>query len=81
MFLAFPPLAQISLFIGHKWIKGFAIIAHPLTFLTQKSECKFFFDDEAQKAQVKLKNLVLTALVLIKVDYDLAKPFSLDKIL
>ena len=66
--------------VGRKWIKGFAIIARPLTFLTQKSEREFFFDDEARKAQAELKKLVSTAPVLIKVNYDLAKPFSsLDK--
>ena len=62
--------------VGYKWIKGFAIIAYLLIFLTQKSEHEFFFDDEAQKAQAELKKLVLTAPVLIKVNYNLVKPFS-----
>jgi hypothetical protein len=59
--------------VGRKWIKNFSVIAKPLTFLTRLTEKEFYFDDSAQEAMNKLKELVSTAPVLVRLDYNLAK--------
>ena len=63
--------------VGRKWIHGFSLIAKPLTLLTKTAvQWQFFFSKEAEDAQNKLKCLVLTAPVLVKLDYDAAKLLS-----
>lgn len=62
--------------VGRKWIKSFSLIAKPLTLLTRGSESEFFFGDDAREAQQRLKNLMSTAPVLVKLDYDAAKLIS-----
>ena len=60
--------------VGRRWIHGFSLIAKPLTLLTRIAvQREFYFSPEAQEAQNKLKQLVSTAPVLIKLDYDAAK--------
>lgn len=59
--------------VGRKWIKGFSLIAKPLTSLLRGTEREFVFGPEQQEAQDKLKDLVSKAPVLTKVKYDLAK--------
>ena len=60
--------------VGRRWIRGFSLIAKPLTLLTRIAvQREFYFSPEAQEAQNKLKKLVSTAPVLIKLDYDAAK--------
>jgi hypothetical protein len=59
--------------VGRKWIKGFSIIAKPLTLLTRGTEREFLFDEEAQEAQEKLKALVSTAPVLVRLNYEAAR--------
>ncbi|RDB15232.1 Retrovirus-related Pol polyprotein from transposon 17.6 [Hypsizygus marmoreus] len=62
--------------VGRKWIKGFSLIAKPLTLLTRNSDTDFFFDDNALTAMNSLKKLVSSAPVLVKIDYDAAKLIS-----
>ena len=59
--------------IGRKWIKGFSLIAKPLMLLTCGPEREFFFDGDAREAQEKLKELVASAPVLVRLDYEIAK--------
>src|SRR6202035_502529 len=75
------PLANVSevrqflgtVGVGRKWIKGFAIVAKPLTSLLRGSDADFLFDEEALDSQTRLKELATTAPVLSIVDYALAK--------
>ena len=63
--------------VGRKWIKGFSLIAKPLTQLTRLAvQREFYFSPEAEKAQKELKRLISTAPVLVKLDYELAKKMS-----
>ena len=60
--------------VGLKWIKGFSLIAKPLTQLTRIAvQREFHFSSEAEAAQKELKCLISTAPVLVKLDYDAAK--------
>jgi hypothetical protein len=59
--------------VGRKWIKGFSVIAKPLTQLTRGSDREFLFNNEALEAQEKLKELVSKAPILVCLNYDLAK--------
>jgi len=63
--------------VGRKWIRGFSLIAKPLTLLTRIAvQRQFFFSKEAEAAQNELKRLVSSAPVLIKLDYEAAKLLS-----
>jgi hypothetical protein len=63
--------------VGRKWIRGFSLIAKPLTQLTRLAvQREFYFSPEAEAAQNELKRLISTAPVLIKLDYDAAKQMS-----
>jgi hypothetical protein len=59
--------------VGRKWIKGFSLIVKPLTLLTQLTGEEFFFNTEARKAQQKIKDLITTSPVLVRLDYEKAK--------
>jgi len=60
--------------VGRKWIRGFSLIAKPLTLLTKiVVQWKFVFSKEAEVAQNELKRLISMAPVLIKLDYEAAK--------
>jgi len=60
--------------VGGKWICGFSLISKPLTLLTKTAvQQQFFFSKEAEDTQNELKHLVLTAPVLVKLDYEVAK--------
>ena len=60
--------------VGRKWIRGFSLIAKPLTLLTRLAvQREFYFSPEAEAAQTELKRLISTAPVLTKLDYDAAK--------
>jgi len=60
--------------IGRRWIHGFSLISKPLMLLTRIAvQSEFYFSPKAQEAQNKLKHLISTAPVLIKLDYDAAK--------
>ena len=58
---------------GRKWIKGFALIAKPLTLLMKHSDHDFEFTDKAIEAIDCLKNMATTTPVLISIDYRQAK--------
>lgn len=63
--------------VGQKWIRGFSLIAKPLTLLTRLAvQRQFFFSKEAEAAQNELKHLVSSAPVLIKLNYEAAKLLS-----
>jgi hypothetical protein len=59
--------------VGRKWIRNFSLIAKPLTLLTRISKKDFYFDDAAREAMEKMKGLVSTAPVLVRIDYEIAK--------
>ena len=60
--------------VGRKWIRGFSLIAKPLTQLTRLAvQREFYFSSEAEAAQKELKRLISTAPVLVKLDYEAAK--------
>ena len=60
--------------VGRRWIRGFSLMAKPLTLLTRIAvQHEFYFSPKAQEAQNKLKKLVSMAPVLIKLNYDAAK--------
>jgi len=74
-------VSDVRLFLGTagvdcKWIHGFFLIAKLLTLLMQKSTSEFFFSQEACDAQQKLKDMLSTASILIKIDYDIVLWFS-----
>ncbi len=58
--------------VGRHWIKGFSLIAKPLTSLCRKSEDLFEFGLDAREAFATLKQLITTAPVLREVDYEAA---------
>ena len=63
--------------VGRKWIKGFSLIAKPLTQLTCISvQQEFYFSPETEAAQNELKHLISLAPVLVKLDYNSAKKMS-----
>jgi hypothetical protein len=63
--------------VGRKWIKGFSLIAKPLTQLTRLAvQREFYFSPEAEAAQKELKRLISIAPVLVKLDYESAKKLS-----
>lgn len=57
--------------VGRRWIKGFALIAKPLTFLL-RGNVDFYWTQETQYAMDALKKLVTTAPVLKVIDIDAA---------
>ena len=60
--------------VGRKWIRGFSLIAKPLTQLTRLAvQREFYFSPEAEAVQNELQRLVSTAPVLVKLDYEAAK--------
>ena len=59
--------------VGRRWIKGFSIIAKPLTSLCRKTDDAFVWTDAAEEAMRLLQRRVTDAPVLRPVDYDLAK--------
>ena len=59
--------------VGRRWIKGFSIIAKPLTILLRHMEGPFIITIEAIEALETLKYKLVKAPVLIKVNYSLAK--------
>ncbi|KAJ3474287.1 hypothetical protein NLI96_g12542 [Meripilus lineatus] len=59
--------------VGRKWIKGYSIIAKPLTSLCRKTDLPFEFGQEQKDAMDQLKQLVTSAPVLKKIDYHKAK--------
>ncbi|KAJ3489617.1 hypothetical protein NLJ89_g11516 [Agrocybe chaxingu] len=61
---------------GRKWIKGFAMIAKPLTQLTKISNIDFEFGPEALHAMEILKERATTAPVLVAIDYPAAKSIN-----
>ena len=63
-------------------VRGFSLIAKPLTLLTKIAvQHQFYFSKEAEAAQNELKRLVSLAPVLIKLDYKAAKLLlHLDKL-
>ena len=61
---------------GRKWIKGYSLIAKPLTSLLRGPETDFAFTEEARQAMETLKRLVTEAPVLISIDYQLAANVS-----
>jgi len=68
--------------VGRKWIRGFSLIAKPLTQLTCIAvQREFYFSPEAEAAQNELKCLISMAPVLVKLDYDAAKQMThLDRL-
>ena len=61
--------------IARRWIKGYAMIARPLTALTRK-DIVFAWSAEAQEAMNLLKHRITTAPVLRTIDYHKAKIIS-----
>lgn len=59
--------------VGRKWIRGFAMIAKPLTALCRKTDLPFEFGPNQRNAMDKLKKLITQAPVLRKIDYSIAK--------
>ena len=63
--------------VGRKWIRGFSLIAKPLTQLTRLAvQREFHFSPEAEAAQKELKHLISTAPVLVKLNYEAAKQMT-----
>jgi len=62
---------------GRRWIKGFALIAKPLTELTRASDAEFILTDEAKDAVDVLKKRLSSTPVLVKIDYQLARQVGL----
>lgn len=61
---------------GRRWIKGYALIAKPLTQLLRLTEAPFEFSIEALEAFELLKHKITRSPVLVKVDYKQAKLIS-----
>jgi hypothetical protein len=59
--------------VGRRWIKGFALIAKPMTSLLRGTVDVFIFPTEAIEAFEELKHRITRAPVLIKIDYAAAK--------
>ena len=72
-----PPCANVSevrgflgtIGCGRKWIKGFALIAKPLTLLMKHSDHDFEFTAEAMEAMDRLKHMATSMPILISIDY------------
>lgn len=65
--------------VGRRWIKGFSLIAKPLTLLIRKTnniDDVFIFPENAQKAMDQLKELIASPPVLRPVDYKAARQVS-----
>jgi hypothetical protein len=58
---------------GQKWIRGFSIIARPLTLLTRVTVVTFKFEEEEMEAFKMLKELIMAAPILIRIDYASVK--------
>ncbi len=79
--LDWPPpssVSEVRSFLGlaggeRKWIKGFAMIAKPLTVLLQATDGPFIVTIDAIQAQDELKHCISSPPILIKVDYAQAK--------
>lgn len=63
--------------VGRKWIKGFSLIAKPLTALTRSSNLDFEFGENEREAFETLKQRISEAPVLTAVDYEAAKHVTL----
>jgi hypothetical protein len=61
---------------GRRWIKGFSIIAKPLTVLLRVVTIEFQITDEAFQAQEILKQKITSAPVLVRLDYKAAKSIT-----
>ncbi|KAL1938197.1 hypothetical protein VTO73DRAFT_11841 [Trametes versicolor] len=59
--------------VGRRWIKGFSLVAKPLTLLCRSSEDVFVLPRDARDAIDALKDLVSSAPVLKAIDYDAAR--------
>ncbi|OJT10001.1 Retrovirus-related Pol polyprotein from transposon 17.6 [Trametes pubescens] len=59
--------------VGRRWIKGFSLIAKPLTVLCRHTDDLFVLTDDGRAAMDKLKALIASAPVLKAVDYDAAR--------
>ncbi|XP_069147089.1 uncharacterized mitochondrial protein AtMg00860-like [Solanum lycopersicum] len=75
-----PPISVIGVrsFLGHagfyqRFIKDISKIAHPLCKLLEK-ECKFYFDESCLKAFGELKEKLVSAPIIISLDWS--KPFE-----
>jgi hypothetical protein len=71
-------IAEVRSFLGlagggRRWIKGFALIAKPLTVLLRNPTTIFLITDEAIDAFEYLKKRMTRTPVLIRLDYILAK--------
>lgn len=58
--------------VGRKWVKGFSLIAKPLTLLCRKTDDEFTFGEDQKQAMDRLKELITKAPVLKTIDYDAA---------
>uniref|UniRef100_A0A0W0FG47 Putative polyprotein n=1 Tax=Moniliophthora roreri TaxID=221103 RepID=A0A0W0FG47_MONRR len=61
--------------VGRRWIRGFVLIAKPITLLLHKpddADTLFVFTGEAKEAMQELIHRVTTAPVLIWIDYEIA---------
>ncbi|KAL1937843.1 hypothetical protein VTO73DRAFT_12736 [Trametes versicolor] len=59
--------------VGRRWIKGFSLIAKPLTVLCRRTDDSFVLTDDGRVAMDELKTLVASAPVLKAIDYDAAR--------
>ncbi|KAF7334396.1 Retrovirus-related Pol polyprotein from transposon 17.6 [Mycena venus] len=71
-------VSDIQSFLGlaggsRRWIKGFALIAKPLTLLLWDPTTEFVLTVEAIRAHEILKQQITSAPVLVRIDYSLAK--------
>lgn len=65
--------------VARRWIKGFSLIAKPLTFLCRKPDHTdevFEFPQKAQTAMDELKKLIASPPVLRPIDYDATRLIS-----
>ena len=62
--------------VGRRWIKGYSLIAKPLTVLLRKSDEPFKLTIEAIEAFENLKHKISTAPVLIKLNYVAARAIT-----
>ena len=63
--------------VGRRWIKGYSLIAKPLTVLLKKSDEPFELTIKAIEAFENLKHKISTTPVLIKLDYVAARAITL----
>ena len=62
--------------VGRRWIKGYSLIAKPLTVLLRNPEESFEITTEAVEAFEELKLKISIAPVLIKLDYEAARAIT-----